>query len=70
MIWKHTALCSVANFGKKHAHLKRVIKNLYNQRNRAERMFGHLKINHAIATRYDQLAKSFLGIVHLPTARY
>ena len=28
---------------------------LYKQRNRIERMFGHLKINRAIATRYDQL---------------
>ena len=33
-------------------------------------MFGHLKINRAIATRYDQLASSFLGMVHLATARY
>ena len=33
---------------------------LYKQRNRIERMFGHLKINRAIATRYDQLANSFL----------
>jgi transposase len=43
---------------------------LYKQRDRIERMFGHLKINRAIATRYDQLASSFLGIVHLATARY
>jgi transposase len=34
---------------------------LYKQRNRIERMFGHLKINRAIATRYDQLANSFLA---------
>jgi len=33
-------------------------------------MFGHLKINRAIATRYDQLANSFLGMVHFATARY
>ncbi|GGF25964.1 hypothetical protein GCM10011321_16790 [Youhaiella tibetensis] len=33
-------------------------------------MFGHLKINRAIATRYDQLANGFLGMVHLATARY
>ena len=33
-------------------------------------MLGHLKINRAIATRYDQLASSFLGMVHLATARY
>jgi transposase len=43
---------------------------LHKQRNRIERMFGHLKINRAIATRYDQLANSFLGMVYLATARY
>ena len=43
-------------------------RTLYKQRNRIERMFGHLKINRA--TRYDQLASSFLGMVHLATARY
>lgn len=43
---------------------------LYKQRNRIERMFGHLKINRAIATRYDQLSNSFLGMVHIATARY
>jgi len=43
---------------------------LYKPRNRIERMFGHLKVNRAIATRYDQLASSFLGMVHLATARY
>nr|WP_236617711.1 IS5 family transposase [Sphingobium ummariense] len=45
-------------------------RTIYKQRNRIERMFGHLKINRAIATRYDQLANSFLGMVHLATARY
>jgi transposase len=45
-------------------------RTLYRQRNRIERMFGHLKINRAIATRYDQLANSFLGMVHIATARY
>jgi transposase len=45
-------------------------RTLYKQRNRIERMFGHLKINRAIATRYDQLASSFLGMVHLASARY
>ncbi|MBG6120989.1 transposase [Sphingobium sp. JAI105] len=45
-------------------------RTLYKQRNRIERMFGHLKINRAIATRYDQLANSFLGMVHLATIRY
>ena len=43
---------------------------LYRQRNRIERMFGHLTINRAVATRYDQLANSFLGMVHLATTRY
>lgn len=33
-------------------------------------MFGHLKINPAIATRYDQLANSFFGMVHIATTRY
>lgn len=32
--------------------------------------FAQLKINRTIATRYDQLANSFLGMVHLATARY
>lgn len=44
--------------------------SLYKQRNRIERMFGHLKINRAIAARYDRLASSFLGMLHLATARY
>lgn len=39
----------------------------YKQRNRIERMFGHLKINRAIATRYHQLPGSFLGMLHLAT---
>ena len=42
----------------------------YKQRNRIERMFGHLKINRTIATRYDQLAETFLGMVHIASARY
>ena len=33
-------------------------------------MFDYLKINRAIATRYGQLVSSFLGMVHLATARY
>ena len=40
------------------------------QRNQIERFFGRLKINRAIATRYDQLAKSFLSMVHIAAARY
>jgi hypothetical protein len=45
-------------------------RTLYKQRDRIERMFGHLKINSAIATHYGQLASGFLGTVHLATARY
>jgi transposase len=45
-------------------------KRLYRQRNCIERALGHLKINRAIATRYDQLADSFPGMLYLATARY
>ena len=48
----------------------RYSKRLYRERNCIERMFGHLKINRAIATRYDQLADSFLGMLFLASARY
>ncbi len=40
-------------------------KRLYRLRNRIERMIGHLKVNRAIATRYDKLAESFLGMLYL-----
>ncbi|KRR19377.1 transposase [Bradyrhizobium lablabi] len=43
---------------------------LYKQRNRIERMFGHLKVNRAIATATTNWPSSFLGMVHLATARY
>jgi transposase len=45
-------------------------KTLYRERNWIERVIGHLKINRAVATRYDQLAETFLGMLHLATARY
>lgn len=45
-------------------------RTLYRQPNRIERIFGYLEINRAIATRYDQLASSFLGMIQLATARY
>jgi transposase len=45
-------------------------RELYKQCKCIERMFGWLKINRSIATRYDQLANSFLGMVHIATARY
>ena len=44
-------------------------KRIYRERNRIERMIGHLKINRAIATRYDKLARSFLDVLHLATIR-
>jgi len=45
-------------------------QRLYRERNCIERVFGYLKINRAIATRYDQLAEIFLGILFLASARY
>jgi transposase len=45
-------------------------KKLYRERNWIERVIGHLKINRAVATRYDQLAETFLGMLSLATARY
>ncbi|MES2270212.1 MAG: transposase [Pseudomonadota bacterium] len=41
---------------------------LYKQPNRIERVFGQLRIIRAIATRYDQLANSFLAMVRPATA--
>lgn len=43
---------------------------LYKERNRIERMFGHLKTNRAVATRYDQLAESFLSMIQIAATRY
>ncbi|MBI1364972.1 MAG: transposase, partial [Alphaproteobacteria bacterium] len=34
-----------------------------------ERMIGHLKINRAVATRYDKLARSFLDALHIAAIR-
>ncbi|PTT42257.1 hypothetical protein DBR33_12125 [Stenotrophomonas sp. HMWF022] len=44
-------------------------RTLYEQPNNIARMSGHLKINRAITTRYDQLATSFTGRVYLATAK-
>jgi transposase len=44
-------------------------KLLYRERNRIERMIGHLKVNRAVATRYDKLASSFLDMLHLAALR-
>jgi transposase len=43
-------------------------KTLYRERNWIERVIGRLKINRAIATRYDQLAETFLGMLNLAAA--
>ena len=48
----------------------RYSKKLYRERNRFERVLGHLKINRAIATRYDQLAETFLGMLFIASARF
>ena len=45
-------------------------REFYKQRNEIERFFGRLKLNRAIATRYDQLAESFLSMLHIATARF
>ena len=44
-------------------------RRIYRERNRIERMIGHLKVNRAIATRYDKLARSFLDVLHIATIR-
>jgi transposase len=52
------------------ASIIRYSKRLYRQRNCIERALGHLKLNRAIATRYDQLAESFLSMLFIASARY
>lgn len=37
----------------------------YRQRNRIERLFGKLKQFRRVATRYDKLKKTFIGMIHL-----
>lgn len=44
-------------------------RELYKQRNRIERMIGHLKINRALATRYDKLVESFLIMAQIAAIR-
>lgn len=44
-------------------------RRIYLERNRIERMIGHLKINRAVATRYDKLASSFLDSLHVAAIR-
>ena len=42
---------------------------MYRERNRIERMIGHLKINSAIATRYDKLARAFPDALDIAAIR-
>jgi transposase len=54
------------------SHRKTAIRwnrRIYRERNRIERMIGYLKVNRAIATRYDKLARSFLDALHIATIR-
>lgn len=44
-------------------------RNLYKERNRIERMIGHLKNNRALATHYDKLAASFLSMAQIAAIR-
>ncbi len=44
-------------------------RNLYKERDRIERMIGHLKINRALATRYDKQAESFLSMAQIAAIR-
>ena len=44
-------------------------RRIYRERNRIERMIGHLKISRAVATRYDKLSSSFLATLHIAAIR-
>jgi transposase len=44
-------------------------RRIYKERNRIERMIGHLKISRAVATRYDKLASSFRDTLHIAAIR-
>ncbi len=48
---------------RKHQHA--YDKDLYKERNRVERFFSRIKQCRRIATRYDKLAKTFMGFVTL-----
>ena len=43
--------------------------SLYSLRNLVERCFNKLKNARRVATRYDKLANSFLGVLHIATIR-
>jgi transposase len=40
-------------------------KKAYRERNKIERLFGKLKEFRRVATRYEKLKQTFLGIIHL-----
>lgn len=42
-----------------------LLTEAYRERNAAERLVGRLKQYRRVATRYDKLAETFLGFVHL-----
>jgi len=43
----------------------RLNKKAYRARNKVERLFGKLKEFRRVATRYEKLKETFLGIIHL-----
>ena len=48
----------------------RCSERLYRERNCIERVIDHLKIKRTIATRYDQFADSFVGMLYIASAHY
>ena len=42
---------------------------MYRERSRIGRMIGNLKINRALATRYDKLGRSVAGALHIAAIR-
>jgi transposase len=44
---------------------RRFDKNAYHARNGVERLFGKLKEFRRVATRYEKLKRTFLGVIHL-----
>jgi transposase len=43
----------------------RLNRRAYRERNRIERLFGKLKEFRRVATRYEKLKETFLGMIHL-----
>lgn len=44
-------------------------RRLYEERSHIECMIGHIKVDRAVATRYDKLAASFLDTLHIAMIR-